>query len=369
MRAAAQPKTLGRLISYIAPGAPATRCPASGAEPLLRPEIGFTPGWYREKLGIDFGERWHTDVAYRRETVRAMRAELRRRFPGSAIGGIDRPDEPLDLLTGVYGACTVPAVFGSPIIYSAHNWPNVEHQYLSRDEVAALTVPDLDADPFFLRLMRQLDQIERSEGRIEGFLNWQGVINIAQRLRGQDLFIDLFDAPEVCHHLFDVICTTVIEGIKRVQARQRESGVDYRFATVSNCTVNMVSPAFYRDFLLSYDLRIAEVFETIGIHNCAWNADPYIEHYASIPNVGYIDMGLDSDLVRARGAFPHARRAIMYTPTDLANKSEAEIRADFGRVARDYAPCDIVMADIETGTPDDRVRFAIRTCQDLSRKE
>ena len=76
----------GQLISYIAPGAPATRRPAEGDEAFLRPEIGFTPKWYREALGIDFGERWHGDPAYRRETVLAMRDHLGRRF-GGTLGG------------------------------------------------------------------------------------------------------------------------------------------------------------------------------------------------------------------------------------------------------------------------------------------
>jgi hypothetical protein len=51
---------------------------------------------------------------------------------------------------------------------------------------------------------------------------------------------------------------------------------------------------------------------------------------------------------------------------DLANKSEAELRADFDRIARDYAPCDIVIADIEAGTPDDRVLFAVELSRKLS---
>jgi len=54
-----------QLISYIAPGAPATRKPATGAEAFVRPEIGFTPRWYRRALGIDFSQRWHEDVDYR----------------------------------------------------------------------------------------------------------------------------------------------------------------------------------------------------------------------------------------------------------------------------------------------------------------
>ena len=100
----AMPNQTCQLISYIAPAAPATRRWAQGDETFLRPEIGFTPKWYREKLQIDFGKRWHDDPDYRRQTVIAMRKELRRRFAGTRIGGIDRPDSSLDLLTG-NGVC------------------------------------------------------------------------------------------------------------------------------------------------------------------------------------------------------------------------------------------------------------------------
>jgi hypothetical protein len=355
-----------QLISYIAPSAPATRRPARGDEPFLRPEIGFTPAWYREALGIDFNARWHRDVAYRRETVAAMRAELQRRFPGEPIGGSDRDDGPPDLLTGLFGATSVAQIFGLAPRFACDNWPNVEPRHLTPEAMAALPRPDLDANPFFAGLMRQLDDIAGIEGHIEGFINWQGIINNAQRLRGQDIFIDLFEAPEACHHLFGTLCDTMIEAIRRVQARQRETGVDYRFATVSNCTVNMVSPEQYREFLLPYDRRIAAAFDTLGIHNCAWTADPYLDAYASVPNVGYIDMGLASDLVRAKALFPKARRALMYTPMDLANKPEREIRADFERIARDYAPCDIVIADIDAGIPDERVRLALSLCRALN---
>ena len=358
-----------KLISYIAPSAPATRRPATGNEPLVRPEIGFTPRWYRQNLNIDFGERWHTDVEYRHQSILAMRDELQRRFPGTTIGGIDCADgTPLDLLTGVFGAATVAAIFGLPIVYSAENWPNVLHNYLSREEMAALECPNLDTNPFFQGLMHQLDQIATMEGKIEGFINWQGIINNALRLRGQELFIDMFEAKAACHHLFETVCTTMLDAIQRLQMRQRKSGVDYHFATVSNCSVNMVSPNQYRDFLLPYDRRIAAAFDCFGIHNCAWNADPYINAYVSIPNVVYIDMGLNSDLQRASRTFPHARRAIMYTPMDLVDKNESQIRADFERIADDYAPCDIVIADIEAETADSRVWFAIDLCQELSNK-
>ena len=357
-----------QLISYIAPGAPATRRPATGSEPHLRPEIGFTPKWYRTALGIDFGERWHNDPAYRRESVVAMRGELRRRFPGTAIGGIDRPDAPLDLITGTYGASLVAAIYGVPIVYAADNWPNCEHCYLDDDAVDALEPPDLDANPAFQALMDQVDWIAGREGRVEGYINWQGVLNNAQRLRGETLFMDMMMDPDRAMHLFECVCTTMIDGARRLHDRQRATGVDVRFFTVSNCLVNMVSPDQYRDLLLPWDQRIAREFGCIGIHNCAWCADPYMDAYAEVPHLAYIDMGQDSDLVRARDLAPHARRAIMYTPMDLANKPLDAIRADLDRIARDYGPCDLVAADIEAGTPDERVQEVIKMCAEIGGK-
>ena len=361
---------LHQQISYIAPAAPARRQPATGAEPFVRPEIGFTPNWFRTALGIDFGRRWHTDPAYRRQTILAMRGELRRRFPGTSIGGIHHPDKPLDLLTGVYGGNVVAAIYGIPIIYAEDNWPNCEHQYLSDDQVENLEPPDLDTNPVFEDIVRQVDWISESEGHIHGFLNWQGILNNAQRLRGEKIFYDLIDAPDRCRHLFECVYATMAEGIKRLHQRQKASGVNIDFMTVSNCLVNMISPQQYREFFLPFDLRFEQEFGCIAIHNCAWNADPYIEDYAGIENLGYIDMGINSNLARVRQLIPEARRALMYTPMDLANKPWEEIRADMERIACDYGPCDIVAADIEADTPDERVLALIELCNDIStRKE
>jgi hypothetical protein len=356
-----------QLVSYIAPSAPATRWPATGDEPFLRPEIGFTPNWYRSAIGIDFGQRWHSDPDYRRQTILEMRSELRRRFPETGIGGIDRPDRPLDILTGTYGCVSVAGFYGIPIVFAENKWPNCEHKYLSDDEVDNLEPPNLNSNPFFQELMSQVDWIAANEGRVDGFINWQGVLNNAYRLRGEKIFYDFIDNPERCRHLCDCICTTMIEVAKRLYERQLESGVRVDFVTVSNCLVNMISPEQYRDILLPFDCRIAKIFGCIGIHNCAWNADPYIDGYASVPNVGYIDMGLDSNLVRAKEAFPDARRALVYKPTDLAKNSLEEIQADLEKVEREYAPCDVVVGDIDAGIPDEKVLAFLEACEKISK--
>lgn len=356
-------KKYEQLLSYIALSAPGTRRPATGDEPFMRPEIGFTPRWYQKALGIDFGERWHTEPAYRRDSIDAMAREIRGRFGDTNIGCLQKTDEPMDLLTGVFGACLMAGIYGIPLIYSADNWPNSGHEYLTADQIDKLEPPDLDSNPFFCELMEQIEWIARENGRIDGFANWQGVLNNAYRLRGTEIFMDMAAEPARARHLFQCMATTMMDAANRVYKRQRETGVDMQHFTVSNCLVNMVSPDQYRDFLLPFDRHLAETYGLIGIHNCAWNADPYIQHYATIPNVAYIDMGIESDLARAKEAFPDARRAIMYKPMDLADRTIGEIRHDLETIASEYAPCDLVFADIEEGTPDQRVMEIMELCR------
>lgn len=356
-------------LSYIAPAAPARRQPATGKEPFIRPEIGFTPNWFRKALGFDFGEKWHKDPAYRRQTVLAMREELRKRFPGSRIGGIDKPDKPLDLLTGLYGGNVVAMIYGIEAVYAQDNWPNCRHDYLSKQDVQNLQPPDLDSNPVFQDIMKQVDWIEKSEGQVHGYLNWQGILNNSQRLRGEQIFMDLMDSPQMCRHLFDCIYSTMSEGIKRLHERQEKSGVKINFMTVSNCLVNMISPQQYREFFLPYDKKFQTEFGNIAVHNCAWNANPYLEDYSTIPRLGYVDMGIESDLARAKELIPDARRALMYTPMDLTNKPWKEVRADMEMIADQFGPCDIVAADIDVDTPDDRVKLLIDICDEISQKK
>ncbi len=357
-----------QLISYIALSAPATRRPAVGNEPFLRPEIGFTPKWFHTHVEVNLGRRWHTDPAYRRDTIITMAKEIRNRFGDQRIGALQDPDHPQDLLTGTFGTSFVAGIYGIPCVYQCDNWPWSEHQYISEEEADNLESPDLDNNSWFAELMDQLDWIAGENGRIEGYVNWQGVLNNAYRLRGQSLFIDMLTAPERSRRIFDCVTCTMVEAARRVYERQRRSGVERHLFTVSNCLVNMVSPDQYREFLLPCDQWIAESFGSIGVHNCAWNANPYMNEYAKIADLSYIDMGIESDLSRAREAFQTARRALMYTPMNVAERSSEQIRSDFEKIAAEYGPCDIVFADIEAGTPDERVLELIRFCDEISQQ-
>lgn len=358
-----------QLISYIALGAPATRRPATGTLPWLRPEIGFTPNWYHKALNIDFGEKWHTNPIFRKQSVLAMRQEIDQRFPENKIGRISENPNDLDLLTGIYGACSIAAIYGVPFRYEKDQWPASEHFSLPEDQMKNLQAPDLTRNSFYQSILQQVEWIAENEGKVHGFMNWQGVLNNAQRIRGQELFMDMLTNPDATKNLLNSVCTTMIVAAKTLQQKQNKNGIKYTFFTVSNCLVNMLSPELYQEFILPFDKKIANSFETVGIHNCAWNANPYLEDYATVPKVGYIDMGIESDMKKARTLFPLTRRSLMYTPMDLANKSFNEIRNDLELIAENYGPCDVVAADIEYQTPDSKVVDFIKLCEEISDKK
>ena len=62
------------------------------------------------------------------------------------------------------------------------------------------------------------------ENIVKGFINWQGVLNNAQRLRGEKIFLDLFDYPHRYLHLFDVVCETMIQACRKIHEQQSKSG-------------------------------------------------------------------------------------------------------------------------------------------------
>ena len=114
---------------------------------------------------------------------------------------------------------------------------------------------------------------------------------------------------------------------------------------MSNCVVSMVSPDQYEEFVLPPDRALSAEYARFGVHTCNWVIDPYAQSLRKIERMGYLDTGMDSDLARVKRLFPDARRAVLYTPGEVEAKSLARIAADLRRVAEEYAPCDIVLAD------------------------
>jgi hypothetical protein len=274
--------------------------------------------------------------------------------------------EDLATLSGVYGAYPVPHLFGVPLIYRRDRWPALNPESLLKPaDIERLEAKDVLESPVMEDIFRQMEIIEKEWGTIHGYLNWQGVLNNAFNLRGQALFLDLFDKPDLVRRFFAVITEVMIGLAIRVQERQRASGFAVNQFSVSNCVMNMISPEQYAEFVRPCDRRIAENFERFGVHTCNWDVTPYIEVLSGLPRLGYLDMGMMSDMVRVRKTFPDTRRAVLYSPVKLQEAGLEEIRRDMEKIFAELGPCDLVMADIQASTPDARVQALLDICADI----
>lgn len=355
-----------KLRNHIPISGPARREPADGTESSLRVSLGFEPAWFSRRCGVDFSEQWHRDPVYRARTLTEMKEELARAFPSTSQWSLEN-NEDLATLSGVYGAYPVPHAFGVPLVYGSDRWPALDLSgRLSVEEAERLDAGRVLQSPAVEDIFRQMDIIEDRWGTIHGYLNWQGVLNNAFNLRGQEVFLDMSDKPDLIHHFFSVITEVMIGLAKKVQERQRASGFDIDQLSVSNCVMNMISPEQYAEFVRPYDRRIAMAFDRFGVHTCNWNVTPYIEVLSDLPKLGYLDMGITSDMARVRATFPDTYRAVLYSPVKLQESGLDEIRQDMGRIHNELGPCDVVMADVQASTPDERVRNLLEMCADIA---
>jgi len=354
-----------QLRNHIPISGPARREPADGTESPMRVSLGFEPAWYAQRCGIDFAERWHADPVYRHATLVRMKTELHRAFPTVTYWDVTRMEDTWTI-SGVYGSYFVARVFGCELEYAPDRWTQViRRPGLSLEELANLKLDDLLNAPIVADLFRQMDVIEREAGKIHGYFSWQGVLNNAFNIYAQHIFTAMVETPELAHRFFALITEVMIALAKRVQARQRASGFNIDQLDVSNCVMNLISPHMYREFIFPYDKKIAEQFEYFGVHTCNWNVTRYLSVLRELPNVGYLDMGIVSDMKRAREMFPDARRAVMYSPVKLQDASIAEIENDMRQIHDELSPCDVVMADIQWTTPDSRVNELLQICRAL----
>lgn len=354
-----------QLRNHIPISGPARREPADGTETAMRVSLGFEPAWYHQRCGVDLGERWHKNPRDRHDALVVMKTALHRAFPMVSYWN---PDDPRDTWTmsGVYGAYVIPQVFGCTLQYAADRWPAIIHRpRRTLAEWASLDPDALVEGPFVRELFGQMDVIEAAGGMVHGYLVWHSVINNAFNIFGPDIFLALTDEPETAHRFFALVCEVMIRLAQRVQARQRRSGFHIDQMDISNCVMNMISPRAYRQFFFPYDRRCAESFERFGVHTCNWNVTPYVHELVKLPKVGYLDMGMMSDMRLVRQLFPETRRAVMYSPVKFHDATIDEIRADMQRIYEELAPCDVVMADIQARTPDARVIALLEICRTL----
>lgn len=349
-----------KLKSYVPIGSPLTWIPATNNEPHLRFVPGFCFQYYHKRLGVDFSKEWHVNPVTRYNTILKIKEYLNNIFPeiDDFKPEYDNSTEvTCATISGVHGAMLVPMIYGMEVLYRKDEWPDAKPGCLfSKEHIDKLEPFDLTSNPVVIDLLNQMDLIEEKYGKINGYLNYQGVLNVAFKLRGSDIFFDMVEDTEFAQKFFSHIASTIKDLAKLIQRRQRKSGFDVDLIGASNCVVNMISPKMYEELLLPYDQMLSKEFKYFAVHTCNWNATPYINQFRKISKVGYIDMGADSDLSLFRKTFGEARCNVVMSPV-FFRKPLKERCMVIDRIADELCPCDISMGSIDNSVSDEDVKW------------
>jgi uroporphyrinogen-III decarboxylase len=228
-----------------------------------------------------------------KDPIKMLQAQLERlRFH------IQAEDDRIPTLRVEFGTGQVAAAFGCEIAIPTNSLPAVKsHVIKNIKDVYEMEKPSLDAGMYgklkefttvFLENMPYGVQVQPPD--------LQSPFNCAHLIRGNDIFLDFFDDPEALEYLLDLVTDYMIDLVPYLKHMVRSSNewfLDYGAlwkggARISNCTMHLISPAMYAEFVLQRDMRL---FKEIGggrIHYCG-SYKEVIDEFVKIPNLTGLD--------------------------------------------------------------------------------
>ena len=234
-------------------------------------EVIFNPNWWYRSFGISFEESFYFDRRLRIQNDLQMRRALYERF---RLGAPNPGPRPIVGSEHVAGGFVRPALFGCKILFEANAAPNPIPRDLGAEEVLALTVPDIANTWPMNQLIADLESLQNEFGCVCGDFDLDGVLNTALQIRGQQFFLDFYEAPQLAHHVLSVVTEAQIAVGTYMRARTGTLSLSTNRSTInvdpsiflhSNCSVQMVSPHVYEQFLFPYEKRLAELVRHIVV--------------------------------------------------------------------------------------------------------
>jgi uroporphyrinogen-III decarboxylase len=333
--------------------------------------VVFNPNWWFRNHAISFDRSFYFHPQERVENDVKMRQVLYDRF------GFGEPNPKLRPIIGsrhVAGGFVVPALLGVEVRFSESQAPWPVPMNLDRKQILALKVPEIEKTWPMNELIASIDRMEKEFGFVIGDFNTDGVLNTALQLRGQQLFLDLIEDPELVHHLFSVVAEVQVRVASYVKSRTGTSSVATNRSILnvnpaiylhSNCSVQMISPALYEQRLLLYERFLSARLQPYGIHHCGSNLHLFANAYSQLPAIFY-DAGWGSDIVRCSQAFPEAFLNLRLSPVRMLQQSPDEIKHDTETLLRTAARSEnvgVCCINMDHGTPDENVMAMIHAAQ------
>lgn len=308
------------------------------SNPLLRNQmlpvdIVLHPSWWFQHEGITFDEDFYYHPHKRVETEQKMERALYERWGQYGLG--QDHDREVPQLGAVHLAAgfLISEMLGCRVEYHEDTAPQVLEAQI---DTPVIQTEQAFSSPAFKRFETLVEALTTRYGYIKGDVNWSGILNLALDLRGQQIFMDLFDQPDRIHQFFNDIALVIERFVVGIASKTGSSSISVNrnvrnfpvpIYLHSECSHTMISVKNYEQFLLPFDRAWSQKYRPYGIHYCGADPHRYAEAFAAIPHLDFLDVGWGGDIHLLRQRLPHTFFNIRLSPVEMIHQSVDEVRA------------------------------------------
>lgn len=343
---------------------------------MLPVEIVLHPSWWHKHEGIVFDEDFFFHPLKRVEAERKMEQVLHERFGRHGLGA--DCDQDLPLVGAVHNAAgfMISEMLGCTVRYEGDGPPQV---LCDAREGLSLKVEDAFESPVYRKFESLCGELKRRFGYLAGDVNFGGVLNCALDLRGQDLFLDIYDCPETLRTFFKGIAECIDRFTRGIQKDTGTTSLSVNRTLRhiqgpvflhSECTHAMISVEHYETFLAPFDHAWSLERRPFGIHYCGEDPHRFGSSFAKLPHLDFLDVGWGGDLKILRQHLPRTFLNIRMSPVEIVNQSEAQIHDTIVRLVKDSKDpylTGVCCINMDDRVEDKKISVIFETVEELRR--
>ena len=342
-------------------------------------DVSFLPSWWNKYTGVNFNLDFHYNADYRIESDIIMRRCLYEKFGDFGLGERNPKPRPIIGSPLMLLGFMLSELLGCEVKYYDADSPEVICANLSDKDIEKLEIPNIEKAKPFNKIVEQVEYMTKKFGYVEGDVNLQGVQNLALDLRGQSLFMDYYNKPDLARKLLSVCAGTMTKVISYLKNHSTSTSlsvttiidkIDRSLTVTSNCTVEMISNDIYEEFLLEHDRFLGRHFPPFGIHHCGKTMEHALHGYAKVKEATFFDVGAGSDIRECRSYLPGKWINAKYSPVKLKDCSAEEITDDVRKMILDAFSKDkfsISCVGIGPEVEDERVEAFLTAIREFGR--
>jgi uroporphyrinogen-III decarboxylase len=238
-----------------------------------------------------------------------------------------------------WGIVTEASFFDIPFVFRADKDPVLNGGPLENKEALdRMPMPDFYTSGLMPKLIEftQVGQELLGDELQALFPTWaRGPLSTAMSLRGMErLLVDMLEDPDFVHRLMRFVTDARMAWLAE---RTRYLGRPCQPALLFNDEIGapLLSPRLYREFVLPYEMEIADLQGGVFYWHSCGNSTAFIKDVARLPGLRIFHVGPQTDLAMAARLLPHdvALDICLQDTRDMYDASDDAMRAKLMDIA------------------------------------